>query len=384
MQRVSQAMNSLLHPKSTYDTHQEEGRGGINGMDKPQDAEPTSDTAAPNAPDVRHGNVGLLDLVGNTPLVRLHRLAPRNPRVEVYAKAEWANPGGSVKDRAARSMILDGERTGKLKPGKIILDATSGNTGIAYAMIGAALGYAVHLCLPLNANEERKRLLKAYGAHLILTDPRLSSDGAILKARELYANDPDKYFYPDQYNNPANWRAHYEGTGPEIWQQTQGRITHFVAGLGTSGTFMGTGRFLRETKPDVRLISFQPDAPFHGLEGMKYMPTSIVPGIYDPHLADEDRAVQTEDAHKMVKRLAREEGILVGISAAAALVCSLRLAEELEAGVIVTIFCDSGTRYLSERFWEDDRKEENRQEDRQLASEKFKGQTQERKESAAP
>ena len=296
-------------------------------------------------------SVDLLDLVGNTPLIRLNRLKPRNPHVEVYAKAEWTNPGGSVKDRAARNMILAGERAGKLKPGKILLDATSGNTGIAYAMIGAARGYPVHLCLPANANAERKQLLRAYGAHLILTDPRLSSDGAILKARELYAEDPDKYFYPDQYNNPANWQAHYTGTGPEIWQQTQGRITHFVAGLGTSGTFMGTGRFLRERSPAIRLISFQPDSPFHGLEGMKYMPTSIVPGIYDPNLADENREVGTEEAHTMVKRLAREEGILVGISAAAALVCSLRLADELDSGVIVTIFCDSGSRYLSERFW---------------------------------
>lgn len=303
-------------------------------------------------PDPATQPVGLFDLVGNTPLMRLNRIRPQNPHVEIYAKAEWANPGGSVKDRPARNMILEGERAGKLKPGKILLDATSGNTGIAYAMLGAARGYPVHLCLPLNANEERKHLLRAYGAHLILTDPRLLSDGAILKARELYAADPDKYFYPDQYNNPANWQAHYETTGPEIWRQTGGRITHFVAGLGTSGTFMGTGRYLREANPDIRLIAFQPDSPFHGLEGMKYMATSIVPGIYDPALADENREVETEAAHDMVKRLAREEGILVGISAAAALVCSLRLAEELEAGVIVTIFCDSGTRYLSERFWQ--------------------------------
>lgn len=307
-----------------------------------------------NSKHDRLGSVSLLDLVGNTPLIRLTRVVPSNPRVAIYAKAEWANPGGSVKDRAARNMILDGERTGKLKPGKIILDATSGNTGIAYAMIGAALGYPVHLCLPVNANEERKHLLRAYGAHLILTDPRLSSDGAILKARELYAQDPERYFYPDQYNNPANWQAHYQGTGPEIWEQTQGKITHFVAGLGTSGTFMGTSRFLKEQNPHIKVISFQPDSPFHGLEGMKYMPTSIVPGIYDSQLADEDRAVGTEEAHTMVKRLAREEGILVGISAAAALVCSLKLAEELEEAVIVTIFCDSGTRYLSERFWQEE------------------------------
>ncbi len=303
---------------------------------------------------VRSAPVELTDLIGNTPLLRLRCLAPRNPRVALYAKAEWANPGGSVKDRPALSMILEGERSGDLRPGKILLDATSGNTGIAYAMIGAARGYPVHLCLPINANEERKQLLRAYGAQLILTDPRLSSDGAILKARELYAAEPEKYFYPDQYNNPANWLAHYQTTGPEIWRQTGGRITHFVAGLGTSGTFMGTGRRLREYNPDIRLISFQPDGPFHGLEGMKYMPTSIVPGIYDPNLADENREVGTEEAHAMVKRLAREEGILVGISAAAALVCSLRVAEELDEGVIVTIFCDSGTRYLSERFWREE------------------------------
>jgi len=295
--------------------------------------------------------VNLFELVGNTPLIRMERIRPDNPRVEIYAKAEWANPGGSVKDRPARAMILDGERSGRLKPGRIILDATSGNTGIAYAMLGAARGYPVHLCLPVNANEERKQLLRAYGAHLILTDPRLSSDGAILKARELYAADPERYFYPDQYNNPANWRSHYETTGPEIWAQTAGAITHFVAGLGTSGTFMGTGRRLRELNPAVRLISFQPDSPFHGLEGMKFMASSIVPGIYDPSLADQDREVGTEEAHAMVKRLARDEGILVGISGAAALVCALRVADEISEGVIVTIFCDSGTRYLSERFW---------------------------------
>ena len=295
--------------------------------------------------------VGMLDLVGNTPLIQLRRIVPPNPRVAIYAKAEWANPGGSVKDRPARNMLLEGERSGRLRPGKVILDSTSGNTGIAYALLGAAMGYEVHLCLPLNANEERKQLLKAYGAHLILTDPRQSSDGAILKARELYAADPERYFYPDQYNNPANWQAHYETTAPEIWQQTDGRITHFVAGLGTSGTFMGVGRRLRDLNPAVRLISFQPNSPFHGLEGMKYMATSIVPGIYDPTLADENREVGTEAAHTMVKRLAREEGVLVGISAAAAMVCSLQLAEELDEGVIVTIFCDSGSRYLSERFW---------------------------------
>src|SRR5579864_5850471 len=256
------------------------------------------------------GASSLLDCIGNTPLLRLSRIGQQFENIEFYAKAEWFNPGGSVKDRAALAMIREGILSGDLHPGKIILDATSGNTGIAYAMIGAARGYPVHLCLPVNANEERKQLLRAYGATLILTDPRLSSDGAILKARELYAAEPDKYFYPDQYNNPANWQAHYMTTGPEIWAQTQGRITHFVAGLGTSGTFMGTSRRLREYNPDIRLISFQPDAPFHGLEGMKYMATAIVPGIYDPNLADENREVGTEEAHAMVKRLAREEGIL--------------------------------------------------------------------------
>ena len=296
-------------------------------------------------------SVSLLEMIGDTPLVKLRRIVPSNPQVEIYAKAEWANPGGSVKDRPAKNMILEGIRAGTLRAGKIILDATSGNTGIAYAMIGASLGYPVHLCLPRNANEERKLLLQAYGAKLILTDPRLSSDGAILKARELYAADPDRYFYPDQYSNNANWQAHYKTTAPEIWRQTNGRVTHFVAGLGTSGTFMGTGRRLRELNPSIRLISFQPDAPFHGLEGMKYMATSMVPAIYDENLADENREVSTEDAHEMAIRLAREEGILVGVSAAAALVCSLKLAEELEEGIIVTIFCDSGTRYLSERFW---------------------------------
>ncbi len=295
--------------------------------------------------------IDLLEMIGNTPLVTMKRIVPSNPKVQICAKAEWANPGGSVKDRPAKNMILEGIRVGTLRSGKIILDATSGNTGIAYAMIGASLGYPVHLCLPRNANEERKLLLQAYGAKLILTDPRLSSDGAILKAREMYSADPERYFYPDQYSNDANWQAHYKTTAPEIWRQTNGRVTHFVAGLGTSGTFMGTGRRLRELNPSIRLISFQPDAPFHGLEGMKYMATSMIPAIYDDTLADENREVSTDEAHEMAIRLAREEGILVGVSAAAALVCSLKLAEELEEGVIVTIFCDSGTRYLSERFW---------------------------------
>jgi cysteine synthase B len=310
------------------------------------------DHPSEKAPHVQ--DLDILDLIGNTPLLRLRRIVPKNPRVEVYAKAEWYNPGGSVKDRPALNMIMEGERQGLLTPGKTILDATSGNTGIAYAMIGSACGYNVTLCLPMNANEERKRLLRAFGANLILTDPRLSSDGAIIKARELYQEDPDRYFYPDQYNNPANWKAHYQSTGPEIWRQTHGRVTHFVAGLGTSGTFMGTGRFLREVAPHVQLISMQPDSPFHGLEGMKHMESAIVPGIYDPSLADRQVEVETEAAYAMVKRLAREEGLLVGISAAANLVAALRLAEELEEGVVVTIFCDNGDRYLSDRFWEED------------------------------
>ena len=306
-------------------------------------------TAHPLARDL-----SIVELIGNTPLLRLSRIVPHNPRVEVYAKAEWYNPGGSVKDRPAFNMIMEGERSGKLTPDKTILDATSGNTGIAYAMIGAACGYRVTLCLPLNANEERKRLLRAFGAELVLTDPRLSSDGAIIKARELYAADPDKYFYPDQYNNPANWQAHYNSTGPEIWRQTGGRVTHFVAGLGTSGTFMGTGRYLREVAPHVKLISMQPDSPFHGLEGMKHMDSAIVPGIYDPNLADAQTEVSTEAAYDMVKRLAREEGILVGISSAANLIAALDVANETDEGVVVTIFTDNGDRYLSERFWQED------------------------------
>ncbi len=301
--------------------------------------------------EVVSGISHITNLIGNTPLIRLRSIIPDNPKVSIYAKAEWANPGGSVKDRPAYNMLLVGYASGKLAPGKIILDATSGNTGIAYAMIGAASGYPVHLCLPLNANEERKQVLSAYGAKLILTDPRLSSDGAIIKVKELYEANPDLYFYPDQYSNPANWQSHYHSTAPEIWRQTAGTITHFVAGLGTSGTFMGTGRRLKEYNSNIRIISFQPDSPFHGLEGMKHMASAIVPAIYDPHLADENREVETEAAHAMVKRLAREEGLLVGVSGAAAMICSLQVASELDEGVVVTIFCDSGTRYLSERFW---------------------------------
>src|SRR5881296_3169973 len=274
-------------------------------------------SASPNASVLdRVPGSSVLDMIGRTPLVRLHQFERETPGVELYAKAEWQNPGGSVKDRAGARMILEGEATGKLKPGRVILDATSGNTGIAYAMIGAARGYGVKLCLPKNANMERKRILKAYGAELVLTSPLEGSDGAIREARRLYAEDPERYFYPDQYSNPANWQAHYNGTAPEIWEQTRGQITHFIAGLGTSGTFVGTTRRLKELNPEIRCISFQPDSPLHGLEGMKHMATAMVPSIYDPSLADEDRAVATEDAHEMVRRLAREEGLLVGISAA--------------------------------------------------------------------
>jgi len=293
------------------------------------------------------------ELVGNTPLLRLRNIVASSSKVEIYAKAEWFNPGGSVKDRPALSMILDGEHSGKLSPGKIILDATSGNTGIAYAWIGAARGYKVKLALPQNASEERKRILRSYGAELVLTSPLEGSDGAIREARRLYAENPDLYFYPDQYNNPANWRAHYETTGLEIWQQTGGRITHFVAGLGTSGTFVGTARRLKELNPEIKVISFQPDSPFHGLEGMKHMASAIVPGIYDASIADEDLEIGTEQAHDYTRRLGKQEGLLVGVSSGASLACAIKVAKEIESGVIVTVFPDAGDKYLSERFWDE-------------------------------
>jgi len=292
-------------------------------------------------------------LVGNTPLLRLERVAREVRPVEVYAKAEWFNPGGSVKDRPALNMILEGERSGKLTPGKTILDATSGNTGIAYAWIGAARGYRVKLALPKSASIERKRILRAYGAELVITDPAEGSDGAIREARRIYAEEPERYFYPDQYNNPANWQAHYHGTGREIYEQTQGRITHFVAGLGTSGTFMGTARRLRECNSEIRVVSFQPASPLHGLEGLKHMETAIVPGIYDPELADVNLGIETEEAYDMVRRLATDEGLLVGVSSGAALAAALKVASHLRSGVVVTVFPDSGDKYLSERFWDD-------------------------------
>jgi cysteine synthase B len=294
-----------------------------------------------------------VDLVGNTPLIELGSISAEVPGVRILGKAEWYNPGGSVKDRPALWMIRDGERSGRLTPEKTILDATSGNTGIAYAWIGASLGYKVKLCMPKNASEERKKILRAYGVEVVLTDPAEGSDGAIREARRLYAEEPDRYFYPDQYTNPANPRAHYESTAPEIWEETDGEITHFVAGLGTSGTFVGTSRRLKEYNPEIEVVSFEPDGPFHGLEGMKHMASAIVPEIYDPTIADRNLATPTEDAYDMVKRLAREEGILVGISAGAAVATSLRVARELESGVVVTILCDGAEKYLSESFWED-------------------------------
>jgi cysteine synthase B len=291
-------------------------------------------------------------MIGNTPLLRIDGFADAiAPGVEIYAKAEWQNPGGSVKDRAAARMIAEGVRSGALAPGGTLLDATSGNTGIAYAMLGASLGYRVQLCVPANVTSERLRMLRAYGADVVLTDAMDGSDGAIREARRRHEADPT-LFYPDQYNNPANWRAHYETTALEIWQQTGGRITHFVAGLGTSGTFVGTVRRLRELNPRVRTFSVQPDSPLHAIEGLKHMESSIVPGIYDDTLADEPLRVSSEEARAMTRRLAREHGLLAGVSSGAALAASLRVGADAPGAVIVTIFPDGGTRYLSEGFWD--------------------------------
>ena len=296
---------------------------------------------------------GLLSLVGNTPLLRITGFdAAIAPGAEIYAKAEWQNPGGSVKDRAAARMIAEGERSGALRPGGTLLDATSGNTGIAYAMLGAALGYRVRLCVPANVTPERLRMLRAYGADVILTAAMDGSDGAIREARRLHEADPS-LFYPDQYNNPANWRAHYDTTAMEIWRQTDGRITHFVAGLGTSGTFVGTTRRLRELNPRLRAIAVQPDSPLHAIEGLKHMASSIVPGIYDDTLADDNLRVTTEDAHDMARRLAAAHGLLAGVSSGAVLTAALRVASAARDAVVVTIFPDGGTRYLSERFWDE-------------------------------
>jgi len=299
----------------------------------------------------------LAERIGSTPLVRLTEPVVDLKGITLLAKAEWANPGGSVKDRAAASMVQDAIAQGVLKPGKTLLDASSGNTGIALAMLGAALGFPVLLAMPSNVSPERKRILRAYGAEVDWTNADHGSDGAIRRARELAGNDPGRFCYVDQYSNDANWLAHYRTTGPEIWKQTTGQITHFVAGLGTSGTFMGTARRLKEFNPAIQAISFQPDSPFHGLEGLKHMGTSIVPAIYNPHLADRTLEAETEAAYDMARRLARQEGLLVGISAAAAVVVSVQIArEEAAAGrsaVIVTVLPDSAEKYLSERFWEE-------------------------------
>ena len=297
--------------------------------------------------------------VGNTPLLRLGKLTAHLPGIQLLAKAEWANPGGSVKDRAATAILRAAQAQGRLLPnsGDRLLDATSGNTGIAYAMLGAAHGFPVTLCMPSNVSPERKRILQAYGAEILWTDPGEGSDGAIRKARALAAQDPDRYFYADQYGNPNNWQAHYHTTANEIWAQSEGRITHFLAGLGTSGTFMGTTRRLRELNPGIQCISMQPDSPFNGLEGLKHMATAIVPPIYDPALADRNVEMETERAHAMARRLARELGLLVGVSAAGNVAAVLQVAEEEAAAgreaVLVTILCDSADKYLSERFWEE-------------------------------
>ena len=316
-------------------------------------AAPARELAIPDA----LSSVSLLDRIGNTPLLRLQRAGREFHNIEFYAKAEWFNPGGSVKDRPALSMIQAGLASGALPPGKTVIDATSGNTGIAYAMIGAALGYPVKLCLPDSASLERKRILAAYGAELVITPGDLGTDGAIRKVHEIVAALPEKYFYADQYSNPANWQAHYHTTANEIWEQTSSRVTHFVAGLGTSGTFMGTTRRLKELNPQIRCVSLQPDASFHGLEGWKHMPTAIRPAIYDDKLADENLPVSTEEAYRLVKRLAREEGLLVSPSSAAALLGSFAVAKRIpkhEHAVIVTVFPDSASKYLNERFWDED------------------------------
>src|ERR1700735_3183071 len=314
--------------------------------------------SAHHAPESEVARAGqsLLDRIGNTPLLRFDQLATDLPGVTLLGKAEWYNPGGSVKDRAAANIVAQGRSSGQLRPGKILLDATSGNTGIAYAMLGAAEGFPVTLCMPENVSRERKQILHGYGANILYTDPADGSDGAIRMARELAAKHPDQYCYADQYSNDANWKAHYHGTANEIWQQTQGRVTHFVSMLGTSGTFVGTTRRLKELNPRVQCISLQPDSSFHGIEGAKHMPSAIVPAIYDPSLADQNLEIATEDAYAMARQMSRGAGLLVGISAAAAVVGCLKIAKDLplkrgQEAVMVTILCDSGEKYLSERFW---------------------------------
>jgi S-sulfo-L-cysteine synthase (O-acetyl-L-serine-dependent) len=320
-------------------------------------ARPAATYPAHHAPEpaVPRPGQSLIDRIGNTPLLRFDRLTEHLPGVTLLGKAEWYNPGGSVKDRAAANIVATGRLSGEFPASKTLLDATSGNTGIAYAMLGAAEGFSVTLCMPQNVSDERKKILNAYGANIIYTDPGDGSDGAIRAARELAARHPDLYFYADQYSNSANWLAHYHGTANEIWQQTEGRITHFVTMLGTSGTFMGTSRRLLELNPAIRCISLQPDSAFHGIEGAKHMATAIVPKIYDPALADENLEIATEDAYAMCRRMGRDCGTLLGISAAAGLLGGLKVAERLQSreqqAVLVTILCDSGEKYLSERFW---------------------------------
>jgi len=305
----------------------------------------------------RPAGVTLLETIGNTPLLRLDRVAEDLPGIEILGKAEWVNPGGSVKDRAAAAIVKAAIDSGELSAGRVLLDSTSGNTGIAYAMLGAALNFGVTLCMPANVSPERKRILNAYGVEIVYTDPGEGSDGAIRKVREMAAAEPENYFYADQYSNPANWKAHYCGTGNEIWSQTHGKVTHFVSMLGTSGTFMGATRRLKELNPDIRCVSLQPDSPFHGIEGAKHMPTAMVPKIYDPSLADGNFEIGTEEAYEVCKRVARKEGLLIGISAGAAVAGCLRIAKDLasrgERAVIVTVLCDNADKYLSERFWEE-------------------------------
>ncbi len=302
---------------------------------------------------IAHSRKQIIEQVGNTPLIALSSISKEVKPVQIFAKAEWFNPGGSVKDRAALNMILQGEKSLALTKDKIILDATSGNTGIAYAMIGAALGYKVKLAIPQNAGNLFKQTLAAYGAELIYSNPQHGSDGAIREAIRLYEKAPEQYYYPDQYNNSANWLAHYDGTGAEIIRQTKGKITHFIAGLGTSGTFMGAGRRLKEFNEDIQLISVQPDSPLHGLEGLKHMKSTILPGIYDTGLADDNLEISTEESQLLVKRLAKEEGLLVGMSAGAALAAALIIAKRLTTGVIVVIFPDSAHKYFDQRFWQE-------------------------------
>jgi cysteine synthase B len=315
---------------------------------------PRQSAVSADAAAVRLAGETLLERIGNTPLLRFDTLTRDLPTVQLLGKAEWYNPGGSVKDRTAASIVTEARRAGKLASGKILLDSTSGNTGIAYAMLGAALRFPVTLCVPENVSLERKRILRAYGANIIFTDPGEGSDGATRVAHGLAEKHRDLYFYADQYSNDANWRAHYQTTANEIWQQTEGRITHFVSIMGTTGTFVGTTRRLKELNPRIRCVSLQPDSPFHGIEGTKHLGSTLVPAIYDASLADENLGVRTEDAHAMARRLAREQGLLVGVSAAAAIVGSLRVAEALkkqQPALIVTILPDSGDKYLSERFW---------------------------------